>query len=353
MQKSHPNPPNKVIPHYESSLQKKIETKYSFPPEKPDQWWSSRSIPIQFALLKYYPKYCHRLQLDQSPRPWPLFSRIRQIKTLNHFEENCGDSIKGREVIITKRVKSLLRHKRKSLKSLPVVEVGYYHRDCIMEMCPFFPRVQTLEVSLQTEDFSRSLQKEIEKAYGYFWHTFRHVQHLRILSGCTPLLCFLLQKVTSDKKFLSSLKSFNLRFFGSQFQISLQKKELLQDITHLTFASFDDFHSDRDQIKVILNDYPKLFSFNFPINSDSTLAPFQPLQNIGVLALRIFDVWGFIQTFEPPLFLQELTLHIDYASNWRPLWNDLYEESPEGQLLIKNIEKHQTWLNFFLRGLIR
>ncbi len=374
-------PSNQVIPHLENSLQKKIETKYSFLPYESRGWNSTKSTPNQFALLKYYPKYYHCLELDKDPKPWPLLSKIRQIKTLHHFKYPYeSKDIQNKKETIIKTLKRLLRNKRKSLKTLPVVEINSSEKNCLMEMCSFFSSVKTLEMNLPRSFFPkvkhdyipRSLEKEIEKTYGNFWHTLKHVQHVEITT-CDPYFRVLLQKMASCKKFLSSLKSFTLSFIyfywgdrrltaKDRLQILIQNREILQYVTHLNFnvnfGYYQNFHSYGYQIKTILENCPKLVSLNFPMErnfdrakKNVALAPLKyipSLQNIRVLTLRIRNVWGLIQEFELPPFLEKLTLHLYFVSCWRPLWRDLFEESTDNlPLKIKDEEKHKILLNFF------
>jgi len=86
-------PTNQVIPNYELSLQQKLQVKYDFPPANRAYCNGSKSIEV--AILKYYPKYYYSLHLDENYRRKKVFSRIKQIKTLDHFAWNFGEDIQS------------------------------------------------------------------------------------------------------------------------------------------------------------------------------------------------------------------------------------------------------------------
>ena len=73
--------------------------KYNYPAFEPTKTRDrldddeNNSKAIEAALLKYYPKYCRSLELDDRSKHWPVTSRIRQMKILSHFVDLSGFSI--------------------------------------------------------------------------------------------------------------------------------------------------------------------------------------------------------------------------------------------------------------------
>ena len=392
-----PNPPKipkRVIPSPEDYLQQRIQLRHNYPNSRAS-YGQICSKTTEAALLKYYPKYCRSLRFDDKEKRRSVISRIRQVKTVEKFLYDFGWNSSNKKYIIRKEVKHLFRNKRKSLRSLPIInsgDTGPFQRiveRVIMDLCPYFPNIQTLRVFPQqllhnqpeNDPTLEYIERKMMKSYGYFWCTLRSVQHL-VISTSAPNFWIILPQLQSAKNFLSSLKSFRLevgpldhyddyhaddrkhppRFL---FQILLQNQELLKYVTHLKFSrSLEKFHYYGYQVKSIIDCCSSLTFLSFPIESEFystsrnfsgskaylTLAPLQSLQTVRVLTLTVKDIWSFIEAFEFPLLLSKLTLHLYKDYSWRNVWNDLYPErgdNPADETAIKSYEKYNALVNFF------
>jgi len=364
--------PKRLISYSEGYLREKIEEDYGYPafnPPSDSDPDGNNSRAIEAALLKYYPKYCRAIEIDQEPKSWSVISRIRQVKVVRHFlydwSEESGDADYLRDIMpdITKKTKNLFRNKRKCVKSLPVVgfqESGWSWNKCnvtLTEMCSFFPNIKILNVSLPSsrgnpnESFvSRDLEKQILQSYGYFWDNLKHVEHLE-LTTFSPNLWLIFPYLQSSKRFLSSLKTFHLTIFPIPqeekyplvlFQVLLKNHDVLKYVTHITFQGskyLEKFHYYGHMIHSVLGCCSKIHYLKLPIQHDFgqdgpkqsfelNLAPLKSLQNIAILNLEIYNLWGFIEVFDFPVSLKKLTLFLTLSANfqWKKISTSLEDE---------------------------
>jgi len=366
--------PNTVMPFPKDDLQEKTQTKLYFSDLRALMKFSSEVISRvpEAVLLKYYPKYCRSLYFNCIPKSRAVLSRIKQMKIIENIELK-GRSEEKKSAI--KKMKQLLRNKRKTVRSLPLVHCDLVNAFPI-NMCSSFPRIQNLKIlPLYSLYFNRekcfsspSLERKTLKFYGYFWVTLRSVQHL-VLSNLSYNLWLLLPRLQSSKRFLASLKSFRLEV-GIPFstvqkniplftlQILLRNQDLLRYVTHLKFKGFREFHYYGTQVKSVLDYCSSLISLSFPVRKDFnrpdikhlSLAPLQSFQNVRVLTVRADDNWSFIEAFEFPSSLQKLVLRLENQFSWFKVWYALYTQvgdDPIDEDTIRSYEEYQVLLSFF------
>ena len=274
---------------------------------------------------------------------------------------------------ITKRIKVFLWNKRHSIKVLPYVTGKWGLNSCsLMEMLPFFPRIQALGIFPTSNRFKpqpkrdlllRSVEKDVLRSYGYFWNTLGSLQVLRIRTS-SPEIWLILQRIQSSERFLSSLKTLDLiidiprprsREYhpGELFQALLKFPGVLKHVTQLRFCPMKGFHVYGAQVQSLIDSCPKLHSVSFPIDQEFdtpkkrhlTLAPLKSFQNVTILTLKVYDVWSFIEAFELSSSLKKLELHLYYRSDWNEIWRDLYQEPNSESSLVKQ----KKLLDFFER----
>ena len=360
IQRVHPKIPKTLLSAPEEYLRQRIRDKYRYPNCRKKKAEDSVSEATERALLKYYPKYCHAVRLGSSPKARSVLSRIKQIKTISHFEYDYEDELSfSQKSYIVKRLKKLLGNKRKSLKSLPVTglekeqqEPHHIHHLPIMEMCPFFPQIQTLSIYLLDSHVSyadpmlipRPLKNEILQSYGFFWDFLKHLKHLEI-SIDLPNFSVIIPYLQRSKRFLTSLQSFRLtikpnhkrdhhRIIQSSFQAFLQSPCLLESVTHVYFYPFSPHGqqrwllfqapSDRDywnQIKSIVDRCSNLESVKAYIEEKFSSfwgdfsGSIRSLNNLSQLNLTVFDMKSLIESIEFPLQLRKLTLCLEKLSH--------------------------------------
>jgi len=371
--------PRALINAPEEVLQQKVQDTYGFANRRKTYHEENISQATEAALLKYHPKYCHAIRLDSKPKRWSVISRIKQIKTISHFEYELKTT---RKSFVAKTMKKLLGNKRKTLKSLPVIGFDEepacrLRRLTAMEICYFFPQIETLKVRLSVWCLSENAKRDfipghledwILDRYGRFWDALKHVKHLDL--DFNPNLWVVLPHLEKSQRFLTSLQSFRLTIMSykmdssdtprKKFLTFLRTPDLLKHITHINFQRFGDnieigwFHYYGNQIKAILDCCTNLQSIIFPIEKELyssqsqfaspkhylTLAPLKSLNRLGSLDLMVYDTWSLMIAFELPEQLKRLALRLyDLYS----IWNSKKRGKEEEKLLNKN----QTLANFF------
>ena len=346
----------RTITFSENFLKEKIENKYDL-----ESFGATKTV-----LLKYCLKYYHHLEIDSDFKSISAFSKVKQVKTIDHFRYEIGFLNLRRRYKLTR---TLLKTKRKSIKFPNVVTRGYRNLNPTkmvheMDICRVFPRIKTLSastlqdlISQQNKDFSPFLfQRKTLKLHQHFWSALAHLKNLEICLLSDKLWLFL-QRLQSAQRFLASLETFWLKLcFAwkdedpqalSQFVVKHQ--DLLKHVTHITFTSPQiDFRDYKAQVNSILTSCStKLIGISFPLSKKKGPPQqshgsfcFQSLQNVTMLKLQIRDVWDFIENFEFPPRLEDLALDFD-RSDFDTVFDMLY---PEGPALH---EKHKVLLSFF------
>ena len=321
----------KPILYPQAFLEKKIEKK----------WDTSDDMSILLSLMKYFPKYYtsltihNRLEIGgRSLRSRSFQSRVKQLKIVKRFSyKTFSDSYDYDYENHQKTFKRLYRDFRKTLKSVP-----YFDGRQDLSFCMDFPRVKTINIqprcfkricySGDETDFfdrykERDLAKVIKKSCGYFWIGNRFVEILRI-KCYHPLFLIIIQKLNASKRFLSSLKTFELEVgsrgferevghwsYGASSDLLIKLTENKNVLQYVTFIEIIALFNDLNIVQSLINCCPRLlfFSLESDYKFDGSLN-LGCLQNLQVLYISQFDFQTFINIADFGPSIQKITLRL-------------------------------------------
>ena len=316
----------------------------------------------QICLLKYFPKYYKRLYPKISMKDWPFLTKLRLVKTIEHFARsqvgNISDAQNRKDFQFLEQ--KIFRNKRKSAKSLPQFRTQGFSLQAKPQISRFFPKVTSLDLfGIRDLNFNgrevvfmdRMLEQKIQRCYNYFWKGFRNLKHLE-LSNVTSYSWFLIKEINSVDYLLSRLKILKLLLILPLMTADLSRprnviheltknENFLRHLTHLECGKFEGFQYYDRLMSELLCQCANLVSLNFPIGrqADYYSSPGEiykecqearVLERIGkmntlqTLSVSVYGIKSFIKHFSLPKSLQKIELNVVHTF-YDPALLDLFD----------------------------
>jgi len=349
----------------------------------------SESFGNHACLLKYFPKYYKNLNININQNKNRIRSKVKQVKVIRTFFCEGMQRIQkqNQEGIL----KELLRTSRKTLRSLPRYKYDWGHYDIeSFHLSMFFPRIITLNVSKRyyPRDYaalkylSRDEEREFDRSYGCFWTTNRFVRKLKIAND-NPYYWMIMRKVSSNKRFLLSLETLELKFWVHQGNEKeslvelLRHKEFLECVTHLNFAysayfpNFPKIFCYHELVQALISACSKIVFLLLPLEiqnlKDFEKAPkdffssgFSQLQSLQTLELYMNNLEILTKMGDLPPSVRKISFNISdintYPSDFQDILNSQYFNENDKHVKAhtyeeewQSFQKHMILVNFFAK----
>jgi len=303
--------------HPDSSLTKEPQ------PQLNKRYSCYRNVPSanQDCLAKCFPKYCQRLRIQSNSTDWLALKNIKRVRTLHHLEVDMKiedyDFSKAKKP--TQLLRKLLQNKRKSMKSLPIV-----NNQLSLELGMLLPGIKTLDLSSKwryslfgLEKKLQGSEKKIWRFYKRFWMFCRDLEHVRMLEYDDDLP-LLIQGLKKHHKVLVSLRTFALGFETPKeyFSFLLVRQVFAQNLSALSsFKSSTDFKLNEEGTPLsisLLLFCSKASQLSIQIGNNISKEYVAILQKSGTLTVKVWDPELFISQKEFTKSLEKVSQAISH-----------------------------------------